>query len=346
MTLRLVFVGLVRVLVAAALVAATGEAVMRRYCYSPRILDPEFGFVPAGNPSICRKEGDGVGHWGKRGIRRSPGRLASQPAILVLGDSLTEAEQVDDDETYTYLLEQRLAHEGLPYAVLNAGIEGLALPYYVETADAYIRAFSPRWTIVAISADDVAGSAFLSIATHFIKEPDGTLGIKANPPVGRGGPIRRFIRYARGHSALLQNYVLQEQGYARDMRGFRPFVATQKKDDPPLSHPERFPVRQELAMLEDRFEGRVTILFFSGLRSEDPDEESPMGRAILDICAAEKWSCRSTQEFSRRFAAAGTAPNGFPNSGFNLGHLNEQGHAAVAALLNDEMQKLAQHGLF
>ncbi len=345
MTLRSVLAGLLRLCIAAALVLASGELVMRRYCYSPRVLDPDFGFVPAGNPTICKKEGDGVGHWGKRGIRRSPGRPAGASNILVLGDSLTEAEQVDDDQTFTHLLEARLVAEGRPYAVLNAGIEGLALPYYVEAAPAYERAFSPRWTIVAISADDVAGSAFSAIATHFVKNPDGTLGLKANPPVGRGGPVRQFVRYARAHSALLQNYVLQYEGYARSVRAFRPFVATKKKDDPPLSHPERFPVREELSMLEERFQGRVTILFFSGFRPEDPDEESPMGRAILDICAAEGWSCRSTREFSRQFAASGTAPAGFPNSGFNWGHLNTAGHAAVAALLDDEVRRLGERGL-
>jgi hypothetical protein len=334
---------LLRFAFALALAALTGELVMRHYYYGPAVFDPEFGFVPEGT-AVCRREGDGVGHWGARGIRDSPSRPTAAQSILVLGDSFTEARQVGDDEVFTSVLERGLSQDGLRYAVLNAGVDGLTLPYYIESAEPYIRAFSPLWTIVAVSADDVTSSAWLSIATRFIRREDGSLGIKANPPVGRGGPIRRFIRYARAHSALLQNYVLQHEGYAREMKRFHPFVQTAIKGAPE-ENPQDYPIREELSMLEGRFHRRVTILFLAKLRPATPDAPSPTERAVLEICAEEGWSCRSTRESFDGFVARGAAPAGFPNSRFNEGHLNALGHAAVAGILRDEIRKLAQHGL-
>src|SRR5256885_4678142 len=82
-----------------ALLAA--EVLMRFYAFAPRVIDGEFGFVPQPGVTVYWfVEGAGRSHWNEHGIRRQD-NPAGAPALLMLGDSITEAMQVDDDQTFS-----------------------------------------------------------------------------------------------------------------------------------------------------------------------------------------------------------------------------------------------------
>ena len=50
--------------------------------------------------------------------------LAQQPAILVLGDSLSAGHGLSTDQGWVALLQRRLQYQGYPYRVVNASISG------------------------------------------------------------------------------------------------------------------------------------------------------------------------------------------------------------------------------
>lgn len=54
----------------------------------------------------------------------SPGAGAAQPAVLVLGDSLSAGYGLEQGESWVDLLAARLAREGYPHRVVNASISG------------------------------------------------------------------------------------------------------------------------------------------------------------------------------------------------------------------------------
>ena len=324
--------------VAVLLALLTLEIAMRHYAYIPRRLDPDFGYVATGQAWWFR-EGTAVSHWGSRGVRAaSSPASAPQKRILVLGDSFTEAAHVTDDEVYTDVVERTMRRAGRHVRVLNAGVTGSTLPYYVHLAPGYRRAFSPDWTVIQLNPDDVLAAAFAKGATHFERQSDGSLAVRALPPEGRGGLIRRTLRFMRGHSALLQNSVLQYKAFTGLAKSFRPFRQT---DEPPAPNPENpsaFPIEQELLTLSNAFDGRITVLFLSPWIDGVPIERATSTeRSVEDACRKLGMSCAFTRSAFPQLVAAGTFPNGFPNTRPRRGHLNATGHAAVAEVLGHEL---------
>ena len=323
---------------AGVLVLLTLELAMRHYAYIPRRLDPDFGYVATGQAWWFR-EGGGIGHWGARGVRvsSSPTNVVEK-TILVLGDSFTEAPHVSDDEVYTDVLERSLRRASHNLRVLNAGVTGSTLPYYVHLAPSYLRAFSPSWTVVQINPDDVLGAAFSRKATHFERLPDGSVRVRALPPEGGGGLARRALRFLQGHSALLQNSVLQYKAFADSAKSFRPFRQTEALPPARTEDPNRFPIAEELAALSNAFGGRVTILFVSpwqdGIGSDEP---SPVERSVDAGCRALGASCVFSRTVYPQLARSAAFPTGFPNTRPGRGHLNPTGHAAVAEALGREL---------
>ena len=54
----------------------------------------------------------------------TPNISSSSPKIVALGDSLTAGFGLTENESYPYLLQQRLKADGYDYEVVNAGVSG------------------------------------------------------------------------------------------------------------------------------------------------------------------------------------------------------------------------------
>ena len=63
-------------------------------------------------------------------------------------------------------------------------------------------------------------------------------------------------------------------------------------------------------------------------------------------CREASLSCATLRPGYPEFAGRGLSPFGFGNSGFNSGHLNEEGHRLAADVLSAELERLASRGLF
>jgi len=329
---RLVALGLTSVLA-----LATTELAMRLYCFVPRAFDPEFGYVAVGRAHWFR-EGAGVSHWGSRGVRQSSTvQGETRRRILVVGDSFTEAVHVDDDEVYTDIVERQLRGLGRDVRVLNVGTAGSSLPYYVHLGPSYRRVFDPDWVVVQLSEGDVLEAAFDPSDSHFVVRSDGSLELRPLPLVGRGGYLRRTVRWLRAESALLQNAVLQYRGFERVARDFQPFVQGEAVPPPRLGPSRQFPIRAELELLRDAFGGHLTILFLSTWDSRTPARPTDAEQQVRAACSSLGMSCAFTRDEFSGLAARRAFPNGFPNSRAGFGHLNGAGHAAAAAVLGREL---------
>jgi hypothetical protein len=134
----------------AALALLAAEVAMRFYAFAPRVMDGEFGFVPQPGVTVhWHSEGSGHSHWKAHGIREQD-NPAGAPALLMLGDSITEAMQVNDDRTFSARLSLLLRERGRPMAVQNAGMAGASIARYAALAPEYRRLLDPRWTVVLL----------------------------------------------------------------------------------------------------------------------------------------------------------------------------------------------------
>jgi lysophospholipase L1-like esterase len=326
---------------ATALVLVPAEFLLRRINFAPAGRDPVLGSIrEPGSVSRHAVEGDGRSSWIVHGLRREQPMDPDADTILALGDSYTEAAQIDDDEVFTYALEQALRRGGLPFQVLNAGKSGYSPADYVDKADFYRGLGANRWTIIQLRDADLEEDGWKPVKNHFARMPDGTLGIQhVDPPRSKFGWI---VRPVLNNSALI-SYAIERFLEFRSAAAAEPplFRAAGKRaESAPRNEP--YPVEEELELLHRSFDGLVTFLYLAVY-----DPEHPIGGGVTDVeqrlvavCLDRGWSCVNLRDAFPDFAARRIAPFGFANTAYNNGHLNADGHQAAAMLLEREMERL------
>ncbi len=82
-----------------------------------------------------------------------PGAAAGDRVLVALGDSLTAGFGVAPETAWPALVQARLAREGYPYRVVNAGVSGDTTAGALRRVDWVLRA-GPEIVVVALGAND------------------------------------------------------------------------------------------------------------------------------------------------------------------------------------------------
>lgn len=85
----------------------------------------------------------------------TPNITANSPKIVALGDSLTAGFGLTENESYPYLLQQRLKADGYDYEVVNAGVSGDTSLGGLERADWVIGQENVEILILELGANDL-----------------------------------------------------------------------------------------------------------------------------------------------------------------------------------------------
>lgn len=296
---------LLRFALGAALATATVELVARRYAFMPE----------AGNAKVWHREGDAVSHW-RKGVRLPISK--SGPRILVIGDSYTAAQHVPDDQTFVYVAERELGRAGRDVTLLNVGVPGTSVVDHILDGPGLVERQQANWSLVVLTDDDLGESAWARGGSHF-ELVGGELATR-RPPVRHAK--KDLLRPIRNNSALLQNAFLQYRGLLDMAAAWHPFHANPPRPRAAAADPS-YPVAAELRLVYDSFAGRVTFVHL-GISTPSPVETE-----FRAACATEHWHCITTREQLERLRASGVPPQGFPNSGWDKGHLNAWGHRVV-----------------
>jgi hypothetical protein len=323
--------GRLRALSGIAAAVVLFEIILRQMYFGIPTWKPEAGWGYYGT-ELRRYyfEGGSTSRWDSRGVRGIGGPSPSGPPILAVGDSMTQATQVADDQTFTALLQRQI---GLP--VLNVGRDAQALEEDIVAAPYNIRQFQPVWTIVQFIPLDFEESSPHDGRPRF-RLSGGQLEIE--PTVVRDKRFTPFIRTLRKKSALV-NLGLQRFAVLRDTPMPPLFRAADVRPVVPRSYG---PIELELHALRSAYQGRVTMFLTPDFLPPPTDME----RRFTAWCASERVSCVNLREIFEDFRVRGRAPTGFANSNFGFGHLNPEGHAAAARLLAKEIERLRAHGVF
>jgi len=326
---------------------------VRQVYHLPVAFQPGFGkIIRPGTTVQWWKEGHGESHWTRFGLRRREVPDPLQGGVLVLGNSFTEGLQVDDDETFTSILEARLRSEGVDATVLNAGRSGASAADYAALAPRNQEIFRPRWTIVQLIPEDLGAPAWVPGRSHFAYDEEGRLVAKA-PPVSAGGRLQVFLSPFVNRVMLL---VYGSYRYAefKDAAAVEPplFRAASIDPAPPpattaAAAGTTYPVEAELDLIAASYDRRLTFLFVPSLDFTSPlAATTPTEERFEAYCRSASVGCVSLRPAYPDLVRRGLSPFGFGNSAFNTGHLNEEGHRLAADVLSAELRRLASRGLF
>ena len=84
-----------------------------------------------------------------------PQNAVAKPKIVAFGDSLTAGFGLEENESYPYLLQQKLNAEGFNYEVVNAGVSGDTSRGGVERIDWTLQGDNVQILILALGANDM-----------------------------------------------------------------------------------------------------------------------------------------------------------------------------------------------
>ncbi|MEK7630442.1 MAG: hypothetical protein AAB417_00205 [Patescibacteria group bacterium] len=128
---------------------------------NPFVYDPIIGmrqrpgtFVAVTDGEVHYKHVNSAGFVDEERTKEKP---SGTKRIVVLGNSFSQANQVDDDKDFASVLQAKLQSEGYSYEVLNFGIRGMSVTQQYLTLREYALAYHPDIVIFATSFfNDVA----------------------------------------------------------------------------------------------------------------------------------------------------------------------------------------------
>lgn len=291
-----------------------------------------------------RREGNGTSHWAEHGIRRLAPPALDRPRILVLGDSFTEALQVDDGETFCDVAEAIIRRDGGTAQLVNAGASTRSLADYIALKQGFADLFSPSWTVVELGDSDVTADAWQPARTRFERAADSSLRVIRVPPPARGRASQILWNW-RQRSSLI-GYTVVRLGELRELAAKEPplFRAADADRPHPSTSPSLdFPVEAELDALFSAFEGRLTVLYLSRFDPSALREPTVVEARVAAHAASRGIGVVATRS---RFSSLGSsAPFGFANTPYNSGHMNALGHHIAGELLAAELQRRGVDGV-
>lgn len=344
------------------------EAVVRFHYSLPMIHEPGFGWVIRPGSVRWGREGRATSHWSSHGIRGTSEPDLSGRAILVLGNSVTEALQVSDDDVFTTILEHNLNATGIHRPVLNAGRSGVSAAEYVAFAERNRSLYRPHWVVVELMPDDLGPHTWDPIRSSFAWSPDARLTVRPRL-VRESTGIRAFGSQLAASSMLFVYgaYRVSEfrQAFADEPPLF--MAASSKPRSTPNAHPvlpagangpdpvppcpgpdgtsAACPIEAELDLIRHAYGDRVTFLIVPLLDFHKPESVSPIEARINAHCASARLSCVNVRSGYSDLVRRGLSPFGFPNTAFNDGHMNSNGHRLAAQALTVEVKRLSANGL-
>jgi hypothetical protein len=206
----------------AAIALVLFEVIVRMFIYSPRpqIYDRLLGEIPApGSTWVFGQEGLGHIHWNRQGIRGRDlpvGPAASTHRLVVMGDSFCEAEQVNDNQTYSARLESELSRR-LPQDVWvgNCGRRALKAADFLYYLPAFERKFHPELIVITYDFDDFRISNHRMVGSVAQFDPAAALGDGLiAPSPSASGEDMLLERNLPGPAARLGHYLIDHSGLA------------------------------------------------------------------------------------------------------------------------------------
>ncbi|MFM7675665.1 MAG: hypothetical protein ACKO5F_08770 [Synechococcus sp.] len=359
--------------------ALRGAGVRHPAFYRP---DPIRGYsLRPGASGFWTREGRGSVTINSDGLRDVEHRRARQPGVLrvaVLGDSFSEALQVNLEDTWWKQLERGInaqpgcaLRRGFPGGVeiINFGVGGYGTGLELLTWRQQARRYAPELVLLAMylgnDIEDNTPQARPDLPV-FRFAPDGSLtidrGFLQSPGSRlRFSPIGRLVDALVGHSALLQLANEAKNRAAASRNGHARPDLIQELNGPPDPSQGWAMTAALLRTLREEVSASGAQLLVTSLSTPAqvyPDQALrrrllPGGgpglfareqrlQALLDPLGVTYLPL--APDLQQRADRQGLSLHGFPGQQPGLGHWNQQGHRLAAELLAERLCTLAPVG--
>ena len=299
--------------------------------------DRDIGKVPVNGTYVL---------WGTEGYGRTQymwdGEIATPytggSPVVVLGDSHTEAHQVDDASKFVSVAEASLRDRGKIIDLHNLGFSSGTMADYVQLGPSVIARYRPIAVVIQLTAADFGPEAFdTTRVNHFVRKSNGSLILShLDAPVSSPSLGARVK-----HASALVNYL--------HMRYLTIAERTAQKPDKNRDGNTIFAVRAQhtiaaqLDLLQHAYAVTPVILLIlptvpriqsGGIATVDPAHEEIL-QAIQSSLhgVAANWRIVDPSPGFRQLAEGGELPRGFLNTRPGSGHLNASGHRIVGEFL-------------
>ncbi len=310
------------------------ELILRIFVYRPvprYVNDPVWGRRPAGGSIVFWAiEGNGTTHYVADGEISTP--YSGGDNIVVLGDSHTEAWQVNDDEKYVSVAERELHQSNSPVDLRNLGFANGSIADYVYLAPFVISQYHPKLVVIQLSDNDFWGnSGFDATRTnYFVQDSNGQVEIRHIPLLSSDPwymPIRGLAIAAYAYNRLQTIQELQLENT----------IPSPSTDSQVLLDEHNIEQLQALSTAYSRIPTIVIVLPYNPKIVNDHIEFlDPFQQEILG--QLRKFDSFTLLDPSLAFtdlAKRGIFPRGFANTQPGVGHLNPQAHKILGQLLAD-----------
>jgi lysophospholipase L1-like esterase len=328
-----------------------------------REYKPGLGIVPVENSySLQGTEGYGVLHYFADGEVQTPYRDGI--SIVVLGDSTVYAAQVNPDDNFVSLTEVALRERGLAVDMHNLGRSDRTVADHVFIAPAVNAVYAPKYVIFQLSRSSFTESFDIKKENYFIDEGDGNLELvhqdltssselAFSNLISHSGLLtfwnyRVGITSAELSTKYADGFWKQPNAGQGDMN-----IAQPSPSDAAVSETENKLFKQQalpqIRALMDAYPNSAIIFLIipyspsiSLQTMGKVSWASPGDRYLATLL--EKIDgvhvVYTQQVFEDSYNAFNVLPRGEFNSAFNFGHLNKDGHAAVAHALTEALVEI------
>jgi len=294
--------------------------------------------VPAGEISEYREyeEGLSVVHFWRDGARVTGNAWAAPASTgLILGDSFAEAYQVGDSEIAASVLERKARQEGRALNVRQYGWSGTSFPVYAAIAPQVLGRLHPAWTAVLVIGANLGARGLTDTGYwHAGLRPDGTLDLKEISETERIASHSRTWRATRAvmERSILAYLVIKKLQEALEPRQVAEASGTGATDD-------RLATLAGIRALRNAYGSHLLLVFIPEISLSGEPDNVAAERGLLETCKNEGVRCVSLrQSLIQARDERNEMCAGFSNSLPGEGHLNANGHRALADLIWDNVQ--------
>ncbi len=336
--LRYLTVALTALLAVLLLLEGTVRALGLNWRILARRPDPTIGVMyPAGTVVRWGKEGYGVTHYVADGEIATPHNEGME--ILVLGDSHTEAYQVDDQDKYVSVAETLLWNRGRRVNLRNLGVGARLFADYVYWVAVLRKRNPPPAAFVIQLNDDSFNTSFDTTGANFFrKTPNGEIELVHNPPDPASNLwLNPWWSYIRLFDYLEERYWIL-------------FVKPQvvKPQQARVAPPQPVPaseieasVTSQLKLLTDQLGDVPTIYLRAPKWPYDNPPDDPTFITYQVLQKVQRWPLIDPgKELVRNFQRTHHDPRTFFNALPMHGHLNRDGEAVLGQMLADGIERM------
>lgn len=311
--------------------------------------DPSLGWMPKPySRQYSTDEGRALCLYNEFGFRGETigARQPREWRIVAIGDSFTEAHQVDNAQTFVSRLQNLLrpkARAGTRVRVLNAGRDNTTPAYFVHSAARYKQIFQPDWVVILIHDGNWLKIADPEREIYYRRAGDG-FAIEQHWLWETMSPRRKLWAQWPGRD---QPFFATLANRLKQMRATGP-----KNDAPSTAGAGAAPSAGPASpVLDAATMQRAVSWTVEQLKAKYPKlvlvhmpDGSTERNNLVPPTPTEQWlgeACRLYQvpliamreRIKRDYARSGKPPLGFSNTAPWQGHPNAHGHELIAAAL-------------